>query len=453
MNGNITNAAGIYVLEPIDNNFKTGGGAVSIGACCLVASKGKPFTPLEVNPPSQYWNSDVAGSQEAIFGKPLPKKAYGMEGLRHLADAARDCNRVEAVRVVNSARYRYPALSFLLFADQGEFTAGTPYRAGDVIGIPSGEKFIALQDVPTTEPAPSGLSACWAPYSGPVESSSHTWNERVLVGDDGLFMVLYPVDGSDSVNRTVSITDVRPEKRRFTLSFYDKNDSGEAYLLEAHEVGISEDDKDDMGIPAYIETVLESKSRRFRCDFLEGTTWEQLETVLLALESTKGTPRTFVFTGGASGGEPETEDWLRGADMFRRESLKVNLLFAAGETSPDYIARLAEIADDRHISFFFDTPTHLTSTQAEEWVKDLGLRSRHSRCYYGPFEANDSWRGGKTVWGVSGAMAAAKARCNANFSKDVPGVHFSPAGAKRSTLARTGVKPLHPDDHINRDNF
>lgn len=52
MNHTITNAAGITILEPLDNNFKTGGGPVSIGGCVVVASKGKPFVPLEIQPES-----------------------------------------------------------------------------------------------------------------------------------------------------------------------------------------------------------------------------------------------------------------------------------------------------------------------------------------------------------------------------------------------------------------
>ena len=85
MNHTITNAAGITILEPLDNNFKTGGGPVSIGGCVVVASKGKPFVPLEIQPESTW--SGGKTSLEQILGSPLSKKAYGMEGLRQLSDA------------------------------------------------------------------------------------------------------------------------------------------------------------------------------------------------------------------------------------------------------------------------------------------------------------------------------------------------------------------------------
>ena len=208
-----------------------------------------------------------------------------------------------------------------------------------------------------------------------------------------------------------------------------------------------------MGRPAYIETVFETRSSHFRCDFLEGTAWEDLEPILLSLEWKKSTPQLFSFSGGTDGGVPELADWLQATSVFSNEQVQVNLLFAAGNVEPDFIAKQAEIADDRHISYFFDVPPYLSPSQALEWVKELGLKSRHARCYYSALEANDPWRGGKAVWGVSGAMAAAKARGNATYTKNVPGVHYSPAGQKRGYLSRTGVKQLFPDENINRDSF
>lgn len=400
MKGVITNAAEITVLQPIDQNYKTGGGPVSVGGCVVVASKGRPFSPFEV-----FGGSSL---QEKRLGKPLPKKAAGMEGLRHLADAAQECNWVNVIRVVNAQEYRFPSLAFQMFSGNNP---------------------------------------------NPVEAGTHRYNEKVLVGDDGYWMVLFPIDGDASAKRTVRIEDVDTVRRRFCIAIYDKDETEYEYLLERFLVGIGEDDVDDMGRPAYIETVFEQQSSLFRCDFFEGTTWEQLEPVLLALESTRTAPQSFAFTGGTSGGVPETQDWVQAVDMFRKESLPLNLLFAAGIQEPDVLARMVDVADERHCAFFFDVPPYLPYEQAMQWVKELGIKSRHARCYHAPFEANDPWRGGRTVWGVSGAMATAKARCNAIFTKNVPGVHYSPAGEKRGYLSRTGVKPLFPDDILNRDSY
>lgn len=437
----ITNAAEITILEPIDNNYKTGGGPVSVGGCAIMASKGNPFEVYEI--------FGVGTSQEDAFGKPLPKKSYGMEGLRHLSEAAKECNWVQAVRVVNSQDYRYPSLSFLIYDEVGEYNSNEAYLEGLVVSY-NGKKYISMD---STSGAPGEVPGEWIEYNGPVESDSHRYNEKVLVGDDGLFMVIYPIDGDDSTRRSVRIQDVDTEKQRFYLAFYDVDDTGYEYQLERHLVGINEDDKDDMGIPAYIETVLETKSKRFRCDFLEGTSWQTLEKILLELEDKKATPRSFTFQGGTTGGDPTIDDWIKGVECLRRESMPLNLLFAAGISEPDVIARMAEIADFRHCSFFFDVPGYLPPDSAMDWLNDLGIKSRHARAYYCPYSANDPWRGGKTVWGASGAMAAAKARGNAIFTKNVPGVHYCPAGEKRGYLSRTGVAPLFPEENFNRDTM
>ena len=452
MNHTITNAAGITILEPLDNNFKTGGGPVSIGGCVVVASKGKPFVPLEIQPESTW--SGGKTSLEQILGSPLSKKAYGMEGLRQLSDACKECSWVNAVRVVSTKGYRYPSLAFLMFRDlKTAWATDTSYKPGDLVTDADKQWVCAVAHVASAANKPGTEPGEWLPFSGPVETAAHRYNEEVLVGDDGFWMVFYPIDGCDCQKRTVRIEDVDTARQRFTLSIYEKDDAGYESLLEGYEVGIGEDDKDDMGRPAYIETVFETRSSHFRCDFLEGTAWEDLEPILLSLEWKKSTPQLFSFSGGTDGGVPELADWLQATSVFSNEQVQVNLLFAAGNVEPDFIAKQAEIADGRHISYFFDVPPYLSPSQALEWVKELGLKSRHARCYYSALEANDPWRGGKAVWGVSGAMAAAKARGNATYTKNVPGVHYSPAGQKRGYLSRTGVKQLFPDENINRDSF
>ena len=47
------------------------------------------------------------------------------------------------------------------------------------------------------------------------------------------------------------------KKKRFYIALlYDVDETGYEYQVERHLVGVDEDDKDDMGVPAYIETVL-----------------------------------------------------------------------------------------------------------------------------------------------------------------------------------------------------
>lgn len=262
MNHTITNAAGITILEPLDNNFKTGGGPVSIGGCVVVASKGKPFVPLEIQPESTW--SGGKTSLEQILGSPLSKKAYGMEGLRQLSDACKECSWVNAVRVVSTKGYRYPSLAFLMFRDlKTAWATDTSYKPGDLVTDADKQWVCAVAHVASAANKPGTETGEWLPFSGPVETAAHRYNEEVLVGDDGFWMVFYPIDGCDCQKRTVRIEDVDTARQRFTLSIYEKDDAGYESLLEGYEVGIGEDDKDDMGRPAYIETVFETRSSHY----------------------------------------------------------------------------------------------------------------------------------------------------------------------------------------------
>lgn len=139
----ITNAAEITILPPIDNNYKTGGGDISVGGGMVIASKGKPFTPI----PIYGGTTDI----EDNFGTPLPKKAVGMEGLRHVHDASESCSYVNTVRVVNAQTYCYPSISFLIYNDNGETWAkNQEYKAGTVVTF-NGKKYLCAYPHSSTD--------------------------------------------------------------------------------------------------------------------------------------------------------------------------------------------------------------------------------------------------------------------------------------------------------------
>ncbi len=448
MKSTITNAAEITILEPIDNNYKTGGGDISVGGCVVFANKGKPFKPMQV-----YGGTS---NLEDYFGTPLPKKADGMEGLRHVNDAAQSCSYVQVVRVVGS-KYRFPSMSFLMANDtKAEWTAGNEYKKFDVVSY-SEKKYVALQDnTATTDNAPTGASESadyWFEYTDAVTHTANKYDVEVAVGS-GAFLAIWPIDGDASTNRTINFTNLDETNKRFDIVLYDVDENGERYEVETHTVGVDPDDKDDMGLSAYIETVLERDSDYLNCDYNENIDWNTLLPCLKTLITKTGTTNDFTFTGGTGGDYPETQDWKQGVNVFRNERIALNLFFAAGNYDPTVLVEMADVADERHIAFFYDVPPYLKAEEALEWDADMGLKSRHARAYYSPYSATDQWRGGKTVWGVSGAMAAAKAYCNSIVTVGTtPGVHYAPAGEKRSALTRTGMKQLFPEDVINRDNF
>lgn len=487
----ITNAAEITVLRLIDNIYKTGGGSVSTGATAVVANKGPVGVATQV----------YDDTRENVFGSPLSKRSSFMEGLRHLADAAKECSSVNVVRVVHSDA-RFPSLLVKLIDYHGAWESGHAYEEGDVVVL-SNIKYICILAHTSSEENDPPNETNWAVFTGSLEAGKtagtvgHPYGTTLSLGN-GYVLEIWPIDGDPSVNRSFEIVDVITEKgawvtatpyevndvitvtggrlictddhtssgdaptlavpttkwkaykgeydQRFTLNIYDKDENGDEYTLETYLVGISPTDKDDLGRPAFIETVLEQNSDLFRCNIDESLTWGTIKNSLKY-----GVKTTFV--GGTNGSDPTADDFIDAWDLFRNESIKCDLMFAAGVYDEDVIANCADIADTRHCSFFFDVNPNLQSDQAIEWLKGMGIESRHARAYYAPFSANDKWYDGKTVWGVSGEAVAAKCRGIANYTGAIPGVHYAPAGINRGKLTRTGIKLLYPSDVIDRDNF
>lgn len=438
----ITNAAEITVLRLIDNTFKTGGGPISIGATCLMASKGLPFVVQQV----------TAANWESIFGKPLSKKTEGMEGLRHLADAVNDCSYVNVVRVVPEDA-KFPSLS-LTTADGSiaaaahdygtalSLGAGVCLQVWPIDGDPSTNRKFLISNVVTDKSA-------W------TTATAYKVDDVVTVTGGRLICV---ADHTSATAPTLALPGTNWKvydgtyDNRFTITFYDLDSDGDEYVLEGpYLVGLGVNDRDDMGSPAYIETVLEQKSTVFRCNYDESVTWA---SALVGLKLASGDKTA--FTGGTNGAFADdaerVQQFKKAWDLFRNEQYLAYLMFAAGNYDGDVLANCLDIANERHVNFFFDVNPNLAPTGAIDWLKGLGLESRQAACYYSPFSANDQWYGGKTVWGVSGEAVAACAKGDANFTGATPGVHYAPAGIYRGKLTRTGLTRLN-DTAINRDDF
>jgi hypothetical protein len=381
----------------------------------------------------------------------MTRKSLGMEGLRHVADAIKSCNYINLIRVVG-ADAAFPSLALEL-------------------------------DVPLT----------------PYTAADHPYGTSLSVGAGSVFQV-WPIDGDPSVNRSFEIANIVTDKgdydtlldyavndvvtvdgvrliciaphvavdpdptpsiptahfkgykgqydNRATINFYDKDDEGVEYLLESYPVGFADTDTDDLGRSAFIETVLEQQSTRFRCDFDSDLTYAAIHASLVS-----GSVKE-AFVGGTNGVvAPTVEEWKAAWDLLRNESYAANLMFAAGNYEADVLVNCIDIAAIRRDSFFFDINPALPPAQALTWLKGAGLEGRQANVYHCPFEANDPTYGGKAVWGVSGEAVAACAKGDANFSGATPGIHYAPAGGIRAKLSRTGLKALYPGEILNRDDF
>jgi hypothetical protein len=378
----ITNAADITVLKLIDNTYKTGGGPVGVGACVIESPKGAVGRAMFV--------TDTTWQQ--VFGKPFhPREGAKAEGLRHLADATKDCQGVQVVRVL-AEDAAFPSISFM---DDGTTT----------------------QD-------------------------SHAYGTTISV-DLGVMMTVFPKDGDPSVKRKLNIASVDAEAKRVTLELLEPDSNGVDQRVESLTFGFDPDDVDDMGVTAYVEAVFENQSTRLDVAVNNDTTVEGFVASVTAV----------TFDGGTNGSEPTPQDYIKAWDTFRDMRIDLNYLFAAGNYDPLVIGNMAEIGDGRHAQFYFDAPPSLRNAGAMDWLSDAGLESRQGSCYHGAYSFTDPFYGGRAVWGYSGAAAASRARSNAIFAGNVPGIHYAIAGIKRGTVNRRGAKPLFGNDPINKDAF
>ncbi len=369
-------------------------------------------------------------------------------------------------------------------------TGGFRLVAGSATASASFDNFSMIE-------VPSAASPSWDAFTTSIETGSSAYGTSLSIGD-GYIMQIWPIDGDPCENRSFEIETILDVKgtwvtateygrndvvtiadgsklvcrlphtsgatmptletmtsqwelqsakhERFKIKFYDKTELGVEYLLESYNVGINPTDKDDMGRPAYLPTLLEQRSARFRANYNTDLAWDSIADGLAACGKV-------AFAGGTNGTEPEDEDWIAAWDMFRDDNIYYYLMFAAGCYSAPVLANCMDIAETKHVSFFFDVNPNLNPDNALQWIYDTGLSCRQAAAYYTPFAADDQWYGGKTVWGVSGAAAAACAIGNQNYTGETPGVHYAPAGEKRGKLDRTGVVRMFPDFVIDRDSF
>lgn len=290
-----------------------------------------------------------------------------MEGLRHAHDASEACSYVQVVRVVDTLTYRFPSLSFLIYSDKEEaWMAGTEYEAYTIVSHAGKKWLCAYAHTAEASNAPDAEGQeDWLGFTDLIENNNHRYNENVMVGE-GVYMTIYPIDGDDSRNRTIRIKDVDSEEKRLTISIWDKDELGEPYERESHIVGIHEDDRDDMGLSAYIETAFERESERFRVGYMEGVEWESIEQTLNENAYTRTHLAEFAFAGGNAGEDPQIDGFMLGCKVFRNDRISLNLLFAAG-----IIVELSQVADERRICFFYDVPPGLKAVEAMECDKFL----------------------------------------------------------------------------------
>lgn len=448
----ITKAADIVVFEPnTERTVSTELNTYNVGATVIAANKGRVGEVFPV----------YLSNFREVLGGVLPKSDGDLrEGLYHIADAldfprgssANGCPYVNVVRVVPSDA-KFPTISM---ADAGTITTdaetyGTSITAGTgttfviypVDGDPSTKRKVGFSVLD------SSLDA-W--------ETSHAYTDGNIITDPvktpiGWYLVCTDAHTSASDSSVGPDYDkfswtkygVSPDK--FDVIFYDEDAYGNEYELERHTVSIKQDAKDAMGRDAFIQTVLERDSTRFRCVWNEtATDWATISPLLTAFTKT-------TFVGGTNGtlSTLTDEDWKTAWDKHRNPHTACDLMFMAGQRNMEIVQYVAGITKERRARLFADLNPNSRWQHALNEQMQGGVDSRFVCMMYCPVSANDLFSESRAVWGASGAAACAKAKANAIYTGKMPGVHRAIAQSDIAYLGRTGIKFLYPEDIVQRE--
>ncbi|MCG3884107.1 hypothetical protein I3271_05355 [Photobacterium leiognathi] len=353
-----------------------GAGNRLIFAGLTVASKGKPFEVLSVN----------VDNFKAILGKAYhPSLGKVSEPLRHIADAVKGGNGL-VVRVV-----------------------------------PEDAKFPVLK---LTVPAKSKTSA--------LTSSAQPFDSEVELADAEK-LAIYIEDGAVSTNRAIEIKQADAEMYgagMYEIIVHETDISGFESELEKHIVSLKPEALNDMGMPAFIETVLESQSKVIRAIVAHDLT--ELPTIA----KTK-------FVGGTEGNikSISSTQYDKALAVLKASVTQFTHVLGLGCYEPAVIKGLIAIANDRRIGAYFDLDPRLSFEQAAQAKVDLAIGDERAAFYHMPFSCVDPTYRCKAIWGLSGIAFVAKAK---GVMKTSPtgGWHYTPAGEERALITRTGLRQL-----------
>lgn len=359
-----------------------------------IATKGQPFECLSIN----------RNNVKSVLGKPLhPSVGIASESLRHVNDALKG-GAGTFVRVVPDDA-QFPVLKFTETAKSAKKDADQEKTK------------VATRTMPT-ELTPSSL-----PFGTDV----------TLEAAD--LLAFYIVDGDASTNRSVemetaNITLYDPGFYKITV--YETDSSGLETVLEEHFASLNPEATDDMGMPAYIETVLENNSKMLRA----------LVAPRLAEMPLGAIPKA-TFVGGTSGDITNiSKDMYDKALLALKSTLtQYTHVLGLGIYEPDVIKSLTDIANSRRISAYFDMNPRLSYADAVDQKIDLAMGDERASFFHFPFSAMDPTYRCKAVWGISGIAFTAKAIGVAKTSP-IGGWHYTFAGEERSLITRTAVTPL-----------
>lgn len=359
------------------------GGNTLVFAGVVVSQKGKPFEVIEV----------TADNWMTKLGKPFHSSvgAYS-DSMRSLDEALAGGNGV-VVRVV-PATATYPVASLTVVAD-----AET-----------------GLETLTTTNEALNYASEFALPT--------------------GAALAFAIKDGAQSDDRKLTISQADASiygDGMFVLTLSELSASGDFAVIEEKVVSFDPLAVDQMGVNAYVETVLES-SQYLTCKVGAGAA----QALALAVE-----PIEIGFIGASNGDMATitTADYAKAIDELKKTVKGFNYVCGLSIYDEAVIRELAEICKAKRISGYFDIDPRLSHAQALELKSNMGLNNHRASFVHVPYQAKCRFYGNMAVWGGSGVGFTAKAKGVAK-SSPVGGWHYTPAGTERAVIPRSSLAPL-----------
>lgn len=256
-----------------------------------------------------------------------------------------------------------------------------------------------------------------------------------LTLEAGEFLAIAIKDGADSDKRSIKLEAADQDlygKGMLLLTLQEELAVGGIDVLEEWVVSFDPEATDAMGAPAYIETVIESKSKRLTvlCDA------DVAKANITALPETH-------FTGASNGDirDITTADYEEALKVLRSTIIGYNYICGLSVYDEAVIRQLDKLAAERRISGYYDVDPRKTHQEALDFKRTMGINSQRASFVHIPYLAKCPTYKNMCVWGASGIGFAAKAKGVAKTAP-VGGWHFTPAGVERASITRSGLMPM-----------
>ena len=390
----LSNVAEVAVAPINADSTLSAGGAGNrlVFTGVVVAAKGKPFEVLSIN----------ANNFKDILGKAYhPSVGKAAEPIRHVADAVKGGAGL-VVRVVPEDA-KYPVL-----------TATAEEKAP-----------ISLAVTPPAKPAKKSEK------KAAFTISAQPFGTEIEVKDNEV--AFFIDDGSISANRSLEVKIADADMfgaDMYELIIRETDKSGFETVLERHAVSLDPTAVNDMGLPSFINTVLETQSK------VLGAVVGHKATTMPEIEKT-------LFVGGTDGDikNISAAQYDKAIAVLKSTVMQFTTVLGLGCYEPKVIKDLIQIANDRRVSSYFDMLPSLSYEQAVQAKVDLAIGDERACFYHMPFSCIDPTYRCRAVWGISGIVFKAKA---AGVAKTSPtgGWHYVPAGEERALITRQGLRQL-----------